>query len=117
MMRGRLLKCSAEQVRRATEPEYMGTEVLKELTRDMVDSIERQGHRGFVDVATEGLPEEQPAPVAGEEEELVQPAQPPSTLPDAGSPPPAGLPDLASRSSSRRPSSEISVAQPESEPP
>eukprot|EP00969_Alexandrium_andersonii_P274565 12135262-Alexandrium_andersonii.AAC.1 len=25
-MRGRLLKCSAQQARRATEPEYMGTE-------------------------------------------------------------------------------------------
>ena len=59
-MRGSLLKCSGEQVRKATDSEYLGTELAKVLSQELLKSRERSGQRGFVDVETEGKPEEEP---------------------------------------------------------
>ena len=49
-MRGCLLKCSSEQVRKATDTEW--PELLK--------SRQRSGQRGYVDVESEGQPTEEP---------------------------------------------------------
>eukprot|EP00969_Alexandrium_andersonii_P242875 10729546-Alexandrium_andersonii.AAC.1 len=66
----------------------------------MVTTVERQGHRGFVDVTAEGSPEEESRVPPVDGAELARPAQPPDTAPgDAGPPLVAG-----SRGSSRRPS-------------
>ena len=59
-MRGSLLKCSGEQVRKATDSEYLGTELPKVLSQELLKSRERSGQRGFVDVEVEGRPEEEP---------------------------------------------------------
>ena len=59
-MRGSLLKCSGEQVRKATDAEYLGTELAKVLSQELLKSRERAGQRGFVDVEVEGTPDEEP---------------------------------------------------------
>ena len=57
-MRGPLLKCSGEQVRRATDSECLGAELAKVLSQELMKSRERPGQRGFVDVEAEGKPEQ-----------------------------------------------------------
>eukprot|EP00969_Alexandrium_andersonii_P193836 8562353-Alexandrium_andersonii.AAC.1 len=104
MARCRLLKRSAEQVRRATEPEHTGMEVSKELTRDIAEAVERQGHRGFVDVTVESAPEEGQLPAQGDEAELLKQAQPPDTMPAEARAEPTAQRAAGSRQSSRRPS-------------
>ena len=59
-MRGSLLKCSGEQVRKATDAEYLGTELAKVLSQELLKSRERAGQRGFVDVEVEGALDEEP---------------------------------------------------------
>ena len=59
-MRGSLLKCSGEQVRKATDAEYLGTELVKVLSQELLKSRERAGQRGFVVVEVEGTPDEEP---------------------------------------------------------
>ena len=59
-MRGSLLKCSGEQVRKATDAEYLGTELVKVLSQELLKSRERSGQRGYVDVEVEGNPDEEP---------------------------------------------------------
>ena len=59
-MRGSLLKCSGEQVRKATDAEYFRTELTKVLSQELLKSRERAGQRGFVDVEVEGTPDEEP---------------------------------------------------------
>ena len=59
-MRGCLLKCSSEQVRKATDAEWLGAELSKTLATDMLKSRQRSGQRGYVDVETEGQPTEEP---------------------------------------------------------
>ena len=59
-MRGALLKCSGEQVRKATDAEYLGTELVKVLSQELLKSRERSGQRGYVDVEVEGNPDEEP---------------------------------------------------------
>ena len=59
-MRGSLLKCSGEQVRKATDAEYLGTELVKVLSQELLESRERAGQRGYVDVEVEGNPDEEP---------------------------------------------------------
>ena len=59
-MRGSLLKCSGEQVRKAADVEYLGTEFAKVLSQELLKSRERAGQRGFVDVEVEGTPDEEP---------------------------------------------------------
>ena len=56
-MRGCLLKCSSEQVRKATDAEWLGAELSKTLATELLKS---RGQRGYVDVETEGQPTEEP---------------------------------------------------------
>ena len=53
-MRGCLLKCSSEQVRKATDAEWLGAELSKTLATELLKSRQRSGQRGYVDVETEG---------------------------------------------------------------
>eukprot|EP00969_Alexandrium_andersonii_P148258 6553918-Alexandrium_andersonii.AAC.1 len=63
------------------------SEVMKELTSDVANAVDR----GFVDVATEGVPEETSMPAPDDEAELLRPAQSPDTMPAESRPdPPAG---------------------------
>ena len=59
-MRGCLLKCSSEQVRKATDAEWLGAELSKTLATELLKSRQRSGQRGYVDVETEGQPTEEP---------------------------------------------------------
>ena len=59
-MRGCLLKCSSEQVRKATNAEWLGAELSKTLATELLNSRQRSGQRGYVDVETEGQPTEEP---------------------------------------------------------
>ena len=43
---GCLLKCSSEQVRKATDPEWLGAELSKTLATEMFKSRQRSGQRG-----------------------------------------------------------------------
>ena len=57
---GCLLKCSSEQVRKATDAEWLGAELSKTLATELLKSRQRSGQRGYVDVETEGQPTEEP---------------------------------------------------------
>ena len=57
-MKAALMKCSAEQVRPATDEEYLGSEISKLLGREMLERVQRTGQRGFVDVQSEGPPDD-----------------------------------------------------------
>ena len=59
-MRGCLLMCSCEQVRKATDAEWLGAELSKTLATELLKSRQRSGQRGYVDVEVEGLPTEEP---------------------------------------------------------
>ena len=59
-MRGCLLECSSEQVRKATDAEWLGAELSKTLATELLKSCQRSGQRGYVDVETEGQPTEEP---------------------------------------------------------
>ena len=54
------LKCSSEQVRKATDTEWLGAELSKTLATELLKSRQRSGQRGYVDVETEGQPTEEP---------------------------------------------------------
>ena len=60
-MRGCLLKCSSEQVRKATDAEWFGAELSRTLATELFNSRRRSGQRGYVDVETEGQPSEEPS--------------------------------------------------------
>ena len=59
-MRGCLLKCSSEQVRKATDAERLGAELSKTLATELLKSRQRSGQRGYVDVEVEGQPTDEP---------------------------------------------------------
>ena len=59
-MRGCMLKCSSEQVRKATDAEWPGAELSKTLGTELLKRRQRSGQRGYVDVETEGQPTEEP---------------------------------------------------------
>ena len=59
-MRGCLLKCSSEQVRKAMDAAWLGAELSKTLATELLKSRQRSGQRGYVDVETEGQPTEEP---------------------------------------------------------
>ena len=56
-MRGRLLKCSSEQVRRATDDEWLGADLIKIIKKDLLADLKVGRTRGFVDVQPEGPPD------------------------------------------------------------
>ena len=55
-MRGCLLKCSNEQVRKATDAEWLSAELRRTLATELLNSRRRSGQRGYVDVEPEGQP-------------------------------------------------------------
>ena len=59
-MRGCLLKCSSEQVRKGTDAEWPGGELSRTLATEHLKSRQRSGQRGYVNVETEGQPTEEP---------------------------------------------------------
>ena len=59
-MRGCLLKRSSEQVRKATDAEWLGAELSRTLATELLNSRRRSGQRGFFDVEPEGQPTEEP---------------------------------------------------------
>ena len=59
-MRGCRLKCSSEQVRKATDAEWLVAELSKTLATELLKRGQRSGQRGCVDVETEGQPTEEP---------------------------------------------------------
>ena len=59
-MRGCLLKCSGEQVRKATDAEWLGAELRRALATELLNSRQRSEQRGYVDVEPAGQPTEEP---------------------------------------------------------
>ena len=59
-MRGCLLKCWSEQVRKATDAEWLGAELSRTLATELLNSCRRSGQRGYVDMEPEGQPTEEP---------------------------------------------------------
>ena len=72
------LKCSSEQVRKATDAEWLGTELSKTLATELLKSRQRSGQRGYVDVETEGQPTADTRPDVNQIPGAVAPA--PSVL-------------------------------------
>ena len=114
-MRGCLLKCSGEQVRKATDAEWLGAELSKTLATELLKSRQRSGQRGYVDVEAEGQPTEEPPadtrPDVNQILEAVVPA--PSVLasiPEESDSMDTTMPEVAESGPEIRP------RQPESEP-
>ena len=53
-MRGCLLNCSGEQVRKANDGEWVGAELSTTLATEFLNSRQRSGQRWYVDVEPEG---------------------------------------------------------------
>ena len=51
---------SSEQVRKATDAEWLGAELSKTLAKELLKRRQRSGQRGYVDVEVEGQPTEEP---------------------------------------------------------
>ena len=114
-MRGCLLKRSSEQVRKATDVEWLGAELSKTLATELLKSRQRSGQRGYVDVEAEGKPTEEPPadtrPDVNQILEAVVPA--PSVLapiPEENDSMDTTMPEFAESGPESRP------RQPESEP-
>ena len=56
-MRGRLWKVSREQIRPATPEEELGAELIAELSREMLDKVQRPGQIVYQDVTSETFPQ------------------------------------------------------------
>ena len=54
-MRGVVVKCSMDRVRRATDDEWLGSELIRVLSKDALTHMQRNGQRGYVDTAGEEL--------------------------------------------------------------
>ena len=66
-MRGVLVKCNADCVRIATDEEWLGAEIIKVLSQDARNHLDKHGQRGYIDVTGEEGPGE---------EDLVPPSSP-----------------------------------------
>ena len=55
-IRGMLLKCSKEQVRKASNEEFIGTELVKQIIGETRQALESKSQRGFKDVTGEETP-------------------------------------------------------------
>ena len=109
-MRGCLLKCSSEQVRKATDAEWQGSELSKTLATELLKSRQRSGQRGYVDVETEGQPTvEPPADTRPDVSQILEGVVPaPSVL--------APIPEESDSMDHAESRPEIRPRQPESEP-
>ena len=61
-MRGVVVKCSMDRVRRATDEEWLGADLLTHLQYDMKSKLARSGERGYIDTDNESLPVEDDEP-------------------------------------------------------
>ena len=114
-MRGCLLKCSSEQVRKATDAEWLGAGLSKTLATELLKSRQRSGQRRCVDVETEGQPtEEPPADTRQDVNQILEAVVPaPSVLapiPEESDSMDTTMPEIAESGPEIRP------RQPESEP-
>jgi len=73
-MRGSLMKVNSEQLRRATDEEYVGAEIIRVLGQDAREHLERRGQRGYVDVTKEGPPDDEQEDLDQAQREAVLPA-------------------------------------------
>ena len=55
-MRGVVVKCSFDRIRRATDEEWLGAKLVKIFSNDALERMQRQGQRGYVDTAGEDPP-------------------------------------------------------------
>ena len=55
-MRGVVVKRSRDRVRRATDEEWLGAELIRTLSQDALEHVQRQGQRGYVDTSHEEPP-------------------------------------------------------------
>ena len=55
-IRGMLLKCSKEQVRKASNEESIGTELVKQIIGETREALESKTQRGFRDISSEETP-------------------------------------------------------------
>ena len=62
-LRGFLIKASREQVRNATPEEHLGAELVKVVSKEMLEGLESGSIRNYRDIEGEGLPEESPGVV------------------------------------------------------
>ena len=106
-MRGCLLKCSSEQVRKATDAEWPGAELSKTLTTELLKSRQRSGQRGYVDVETEGQStEEPPADTRPDVNQILGAAIPaPSVILEEGESMDTTMPEIAESGPEIRPRS------------
>ena len=113
-MRGCLLKCSSEQVRKATDAEWLGAEASETLATELLKSRQRSGQRGYVDVEAEGQPtEERPADTRPDVNQILEAVVAPSVLapiPEECDSMDTTIPEIAESGPVLRP------RQPESEP-
>ena len=111
-MRGCLLKCSSEQVRKSTDAEWLGAELSKTLATEQLKSRQRSGQRG---VESEGqTAEEPPADTRPDVNQILGAVVPaPNVLapiPEEGESMDTTMPEVAESGPELRP------RQPESEP-
>ena len=114
-MRGCLLKCSSEQVRKATDAEWLGAELSKTLATELLKSRQRSGQRGYVNVEAEGQKTEEPPadtrPDVNQIREAVVPASSVlAPIPEESDTMDTTIPEIAESGPEIRP------RQPESEP-
>ena len=57
-MRGVIVKCNRDRVRLATDSDWLGAELIRVLSADAKQHVERTGQRGFVDATREEGPDE-----------------------------------------------------------
>ena len=55
-MRGVVVKCSMDRIRRATDEEWLGAELVKILSKDALEHMQHNGQRGYVDTSGEDPP-------------------------------------------------------------
>ena len=114
-VRGCLLMCSSEQVRKATDAEWLGAELSKILATELLMSRQRSGQRVYVDVETEGQPTEEPPADTGPDVSQILGAVVPAPrvltpIPEEGDFMDTTMPETAESGTEIRP------RQPESEP-
>ena len=86
-MRGVVVKCSMDRVRRATDEEWLGAELIRVLSKDALQHMQRQGQRGYIDTS-----HEEPPPEAEDDGRIADPQElvpdPATDLPAPAADPP-----------------------------
>ena len=76
-MRGVLVKCNADRVRIATDEEWLGAEIMKVLSQDARNHLDKHGQRGYIDATGEEGPgdEDLSPPEPNTASNIEQPAE------------------------------------------